>query len=397
MKKLNIVVIGTGMYSTGRGTNGYGTILPAIVEWKRSGGEVGSIHFVGTKGMHSNEARKKIDEISLQTGVPLDVTIMPENGESDTEAYKKIINNISKPACAIVVVPDHLHYNVTRDCLDAGMHVLVVKPLTPTVNDGLKLVKLAKENDLYGAVEFHKRFDRANLMIRDTIMSGRIGVPLYSWVEYSQRKSIPTEIFKAWVEESNILQYLGVHYIDIMRFITMATPIRVMATGQMNWLNKQGLNTYDSIQCVIEWQLPTKEKFIQTILTNWVDPETSSAMSDQKIKIVGENGRIESDQKERGIRINVDDSHIEQPNPDFCMRYGVDKGLSEWRGYGIESVSTFFSEVSDIVNKNRAINDVRNRSCSFEEALISTSILEAADYSLTNNNAWCDVDRFINE
>ncbi len=32
---LNIVVIGTGMFSTGRGTNGYGTVLPAITEWLR--------------------------------------------------------------------------------------------------------------------------------------------------------------------------------------------------------------------------------------------------------------------------------------------------------------------------------------------------------------------------
>ena len=32
---MNIVVIGTGMYSTGRGTSGYGTILPAIIEWQR--------------------------------------------------------------------------------------------------------------------------------------------------------------------------------------------------------------------------------------------------------------------------------------------------------------------------------------------------------------------------
>ena len=32
---MNIVIIGTGMYVSGRGTDGYGTILPAIIEWKR--------------------------------------------------------------------------------------------------------------------------------------------------------------------------------------------------------------------------------------------------------------------------------------------------------------------------------------------------------------------------
>ena len=35
-KMLNILVIGTGMYSTGRGTDAYGTVLPAINEWHRN-------------------------------------------------------------------------------------------------------------------------------------------------------------------------------------------------------------------------------------------------------------------------------------------------------------------------------------------------------------------------
>ena len=35
MKKLDIIVIGAGLYVCGKGTLGYGTILPAIFEWKR--------------------------------------------------------------------------------------------------------------------------------------------------------------------------------------------------------------------------------------------------------------------------------------------------------------------------------------------------------------------------
>ena len=35
MQKLEIIVIGAGLYVCGKGTSGYGTILPAIFEWKR--------------------------------------------------------------------------------------------------------------------------------------------------------------------------------------------------------------------------------------------------------------------------------------------------------------------------------------------------------------------------
>ena len=124
------------------------------------------------------------------------------------------------PACAIVAVPDHLHYEVASACLEKGLHTLVVKPLTPTVKEARKLIFLAKKQNLYGAVEFHKRWDRQNRILHDLFQQGDLGLPLYTWTEYSQRKSVPSEIFRTWVEKNNILQYLGVHYIDIVRFAT---------------------------------------------------------------------------------------------------------------------------------------------------------------------------------
>ena len=46
------------------------------------------------------------------------------------------------------------------------------------------------------------------------------------------------EFFKKWSDTINIFQYLGVHYVDIIRFITKAVPIRALANGQKNWLIK---------------------------------------------------------------------------------------------------------------------------------------------------------------
>ena len=72
-------------------------------------------------------------------------------------------------------------------------------------------------------------------------------------------RSIPTKNFKGWSSKTNILNYLGVHYIDLMRFITEAVPKRVSAMGQDYYLNEIGVNTYDAIQCSIEWEDVNKE------------------------------------------------------------------------------------------------------------------------------------------
>jgi len=389
---MNIVVIGTGMYSTGRGTNGYGTILPAIVEWQRDNSSLGKVYFVGTNGNNSNDLKAKLDSLISDTGVSINASFLPKAGIQDSSYYKKVISEMPKPACAIIVVPDHLHFQIAQDCLNVNLPVLIVKPLTPGLKEAKRLVDLAEEKSLYGAVEFHKRHDKANLMIRDRIQSNQLGDILYCWVEYSQRKSIPTENFKDWAEKTSILQYLGVHYIDIVRFVTNAMPIRVMALGQKNWLPSQGLDAYDSIQCLIEWKLPNGNLFSQTILTNWIDPETSSAMSDQKIKFVGTNGRFESDQKERGIKINLDNSGIEQPNPDFCHEFGNNTGKKEWRGYGIDSVKEYLTDILKINTGQINLDEIKFNRPTFSEAMISTAIVESAHTSLAKDNYWVDVN-----
>ena len=128
-----------------------------------------------------------------------------------------------------------------------------------------------------------------NLILKDSYVNSKLGDTLYFNVEYSQRKIIPEKIFKNWADNTNILQYLGVHYIDLVYFITGARPIRVLAMGQKNWLIKRGVNTYDSIQCFIEWEMIDGKRFNQPIIVNWIDPETSTAMSDQKFKLIGIN------------------------------------------------------------------------------------------------------------
>src|SRR3972149_5716305 len=107
---------------------------------------------------------------------------------------------------------------------------------------------------------------------------------------------------------SNIFQYLGIHYVDIIYWATGAVPLRVMATGQKNYLLSKGIDTYDSIQAVIEWKTASGIIFNSSFFTNWIDPENTSAMSDQRIKVIGTKGRYEADQKNRGIRIVTDEN-----------------------------------------------------------------------------------------
>lgn len=392
MNALNVVVIGTGMYASGRGTDGYGTILPAILEWKRDH-NVGDIYLAGTDPNGAKSARDKTLRLSRIMGMDASVSCFPNGTKKDKVAYLKAIGEAQHPACAIIAVPDNLHFEIAGAAIGQGLHTLVVKPLAPTLKEVDKLIQLQKKKGVYCAVEFHKRFDLANLKLRDTIQKGAIGDPLYFLVEYSQRKSIPLKRFRKWIRATNIFQYLGVHYLDIIYFATKAKPLRAMALGQKGWLRKKGVDAYDSIEGVIEWQLPNGRKFLSHILTNWIDPEASSAMSDQAIKVIGTKGRFESNQKRRGILIVTDENGIEEPNPYFSCGYGKGGDVS-YRGYGIESIGQFLDDTMHIEAGLIKGHELEGKRPTFREAVVSTAALEAVNASLMGNGKWVGIQKF---
>ncbi len=390
-KLLNILVIGTGMYMCGRGTDGYGIILPAIYEWIRRGRH-GEIYIAGAHSEGIKSVRKKIEELNKLFGFNIEPKYFPENTNYNPEAYKDAMRKIPKPACAIVVVPDNLHRKVVEDTIENELHTLVVKPLVPTVKEIIELIDIQERHNVYCAVEFHKRFDRSNLKLRDTIVSGKIGDPLYFIVEYSQRKSIPMEKFKNWVENTNIFQYLGIHYVDIIYFVTRAIPKRVMAIGQKNCLYSMGIDNYDSIQVTVEWEMPSGIVFTSVFFTNWVDPENTSAMSNQKIKVIGTKGRYEADQKMRGICVTSDEDGIEEPNPDFCSMYGSRNGDISFQGYGVDSINQFIKDVTLIELGQLKVKDLDCQRPTFKESIVPTVIIEAANKSLAEDWRWINVN-----
>ncbi|MBP6343349.1 MAG: Gfo/Idh/MocA family oxidoreductase [Candidatus Omnitrophica bacterium] len=387
--KLKVLVIGAGMYVCGRGTEGFGTVLPSLYESFR-GGLIESVCVAATSSTSIRIVESKNRELSKRMGFRL--PLHGFSAESGEASYKEALKSF-RPDCVIVAVPDHLHASVVAAVAKINAHILVVKPLAPTAKEAKSMAAAAQSHRIYGAVEFHKRFDEANLKLKEVITAGKIGDVLYINVAYSQRKMIPEKMFSSWAAQTNIFQYLGVHYVDLIYFMTGGKPLRVMATAQKNWLAKRGINTYDAVQVVIEWQDDkTKKTFMSMIATNWIDPNGSSAMSDQKISVVGTRGRVDSDQKNRGVQIVTDEHGIEDFNPYFSQLYPDATGQTVFRGYGERSFHQFFADVSNIMRGVQKPEDLKDLRPTFEQGLVSTAVIEAVGASLKKKNAWVKVD-----
>lgn len=391
-KPVEILVVGAGMYVCGKGTDGYGTILPALFEGYRQG-LVSRIHIAATSRTSAENVLLKVAELEKILGIEPKIRVYPTGEEYNAKAYLLALEEGSGPWAAIVSVPDQLHFKISRNLMEKGVHLQVVKPLVAKVDEVRRLLGLQEENSVYGVVEFHKRYDHANLKLLDLIRKNELGQLLNFRINYSQQKVIPTKMFRNWVDTTNVFQYLGVHYVDLIHFLTKARPLRVMSIGTKKFLPSQGIDNYDTIQTLIDWQQPqTEDSFISSHLTGWVDPDTSSAMSDQRIEVIGTRGRYRSDQKDRGITLVTDKDGVEQINPYFSQFYpALDGQAMMVSGYGPQSILQFVRDVADIISGNRSLTDLEGLRATFASSLPVAAVLEASDQSLSENNKWVGI------
>jgi predicted dehydrogenase len=389
---LNVLIVGAGMYTCGIGTEGFGTILPTVYEGYKQG-LVNKVTIAATNSHKRNDVLEKSRLLGQAMGLDVNVDYFPNDDQSYPYAYQELAGT-SDYDCAIVSIPDHLHFDVTKNLIKNKLHCLVVKPLVPHLQQVDELIALQRENNVYCAVEFHKRFDETNQRTLKMLREKSIGDLLYILVEYSQRRSIPLQHFRGWSDQTNIFQYLGVHYVDLIYYCTGALPQRVMALGQKEFLREAGLDAYDSIQGIIEWgYADTDKKFTSTILTNWVDPLITTAMSEQRIKYIGTQGRIECDQKERGMKVISDQRGVEDINPYFSdFRYDIQNDTLNFRGYGYESIFQFLKDCHGLKNDKCQTADLKGLRATFQESRVSTAVIEAVNSSLENRGEWVDVD-----
>lgn len=388
---IDVLIVGAGMHVSGRGTSGYGTVLPAVVQAHRDG-LVSRVLVAATSAASIQAVREKMAGLNALLGTEVAIEGFPKTGQSPI-AYREALAALGDRGCVIIVVPDDLHFATAKAAIERRFPVMVTKPLTPTLAEAEALVRLARERGVYGVVDFHKRWDLPNVKLRETFLAGRLGAPLFSVVEYSQRRVIPETIFRSWAEQANSFQYLAVHYVDILVFALGAIPRRAMAVGQYGYLRGRSINTYDAVQALVEWDIPGCENaFVSAFLTHWVDPNTTSALSYQSIKVFGTAGRFESDQRDRGLQVVTEADGIEDINPYFCQPYPSPHGpFREYKGYGIDSIRAFLEDARVLLDGGRTPADLEALRPTFRQALRSTAVVEAANQSLTSKSEWVPV------
>jgi len=59
--------------------------------------------------------------------------------------YQNMLNN-QQLDCVHICLPHHLHYTVTKMCVEKGLHVFLEKPLARNLKESVEFIKLEEQN-----------------------------------------------------------------------------------------------------------------------------------------------------------------------------------------------------------------------------------------------------------
>jgi len=149
-----------------------------------------------------------ISDRSRTVGENLNVTSLSD--------YRDLFGQVS---CVSIAVPTNLHYEVTSAFLSAGVDVLVEKPMAATLEEGQKLVDLAKKGKRILQIGHLERFNPAVRKLENVIRKPRF-IECHRLAPFVERGTDVDVVFD-----------LMIHDIDIIASLVQAPVERVDAVG----------------------------------------------------------------------------------------------------------------------------------------------------------------------
>lgn len=155
-----------------------------------------------------------------------------------TTDYRKMLRDGGVDAVYVAAGMDR-HCGIVMDCLDAGKHVLVEKPMAATTEECLRMIEKARAKDLLLAVNFESRYGEQNGILRRWIAEarfGRIEALHFSNLWDGHKREGPIRERRARLMALAGALDCGIHKLDQARFLAGGTWKRIEAVGA--WLGE---------------------------------------------------------------------------------------------------------------------------------------------------------------
>jgi len=211
--------------------------------------------------------------------------------------------------CDVVVIasPNHTHHDVLLDVLDAGVHVLVEKPLCTTIDDCREVIERAEATAVPGRVLWmglEYRFMPPTQRVLTEVRAGTVGeVRMVAIREHRFPFLVKVGDWNRFNRNTGgTLVEKCCHFFDLMNLVIGRRPVRVMASGaqDVNHLDErydgETPDIIDNAFVIVEY-----EDGARAVLDLCMFAEASR--NEQEISVVGDAGKVEALVSEGVVRI----------------------------------------------------------------------------------------------
>lgn len=270
----------------------------------------------------------------------------------------------------VIATPSFTHYELAKGAMQAGKHVMVMKPLATRTDHAAELCDLAERQGVHLAVDHTFLFTGAVRKMRSLIEEGAIGDIYYFDSVRINLGLIQTDI--------NVLWDLAPHDVSIMDFLIGREPVQVSAIGSAHG----GSPTENIAYMTVRYE----GSLLGHVHVNWLAPAKI-----RRTIVGGSKKMLVYDDVEASEKVRVYDKgfSMEEPGPENDYQLLISYRSGDMHAPRLDGREALAVEVDNIVGA------LRGR----EELLVDGTgglrvvrILEAAQRSLEDGGALMPVN-----
>jgi myo-inositol 2-dehydrogenase/D-chiro-inositol 1-dehydrogenase len=216
-----------------------------------------------------------------------------------TPDYRDILKNPEISVVYVCTTPESNHYPIARDCLKAGKHVLLEKPIALQLWEADELIALAKRGGLKFTIGYSQRFNTKFAYAKKKIADGTLGRIVSVMVSRHLSRNLGKKIASR-VKLSPVVME-STHDLDfVFWLLEPAKPVRVYSQGAYGFM--QAVN--GSYDCM--WSTVTMDNGVLVVIGGgWNLPPSYPNYCTTWVEITGTEGALILDDTHRENWLNT--------------------------------------------------------------------------------------------
>lgn len=275
-------------------------------------GRMGHTHAYTYRGIPRAQVKVVCD-----VDVGLAEKLAAEIGAEWTAHWEDILARDDIDAVSICL-PDHLHRDATVAAARAGKHILLEKPISTTIEDGLAIIEAVTAAGVTFMVGHTMRFDPRYYLAYEAIATGQIGEIQTIYARRMGKRSRHLGL----AGRVSLPFFLGVHDFDVLRWFTGSEVEKVTALGRRHYYAAQGFDIDDAVSALLQFT----NGVVCSVELAWNLPDQILGFQ-FRVDVVGARGWINISYEDQGLTISTDE-RIVRPDTVFePLVYGASVGV----------------------------------------------------------------------